>query len=64
MKKPDWAKINYDTETITVDGISCSRQIFKWFADGANLGRHFKYINKDDRGVITIETLPEPPGKE
>jgi hypothetical protein len=51
--------VEYDnyTQEFVVDGIRVSRAVFKWFADAANKGKTFRYIDKNGNGNITIEDI-------
>lgn len=49
--------ISENSTIINVDGLKFSRDIFKHFADDANIGRMFKFV-KVENNLVTVESLP------
>ena len=51
-----WYKVDEEKETITIDHVSISREMFKWLGKDAESGDLFRFIRYDN-GVITIQRV-------
>lgn len=51
---PDWLEVDPVSQTITVDGVLVSREVFRWLAEDANAGKKFRLISKDKYGAVEL----------